>query len=395
VIDADVASRNFVVRALQLNRHIVLQVGSGKEGLISAWRDRPDLVVIEPSLPDLRGEDLAMKLRQDPRTRNLPLVALSADKTAARLKSCLEAGFNEYIVKSGEAIPALFEVMDRLLGVTAAIVKQGGWLMTFLSAKGGMGTSSLCANLAMNIATNQPEVGVAVVDIVLPLGSIAPTVGYTGEQNLVTVADLEPADSNAEFFRAQLIKMTDWRFHLLAGAPDPESANHLNVGRIRDIVAELKLAYDYVLLDLGRSLSKFSLPLLQEADLIALVIGTDMSAVTLTRSVLDYLRSKSVADSAFYPILNHVIGLEGLSKPEVEKFLGIEIKTVVPYVGSHFTLANHQHVPFSMKFPKDTAAMMLRETAQQMTEQARRLRSSKLTIMKSSPFFQKSEQEQG
>ena len=379
VIDADVASRNFVARALQLKHHTVLQVGSGKEGLIAAWRDRPDLIIIEPSLPDLKGEDLAIKLRQDPRTQNLPLVALSADKTATRLKSCLEAGFNEYIVKSGEAIPALLEVMDRLMGVTAAIVKQGGLLMVFLSAKGGMGTSSLCANLAMNIASNQPEVSMVVVDIVLPLGSIAPTVGYTGEQNLVTVADLEPAESNAEFFRTHLIQMSDWRFHLLAGAPDPESANHLNVGHLRDIVAELKLAYDYVILDLGRSLSKFSLPLLQEADLIVLVIGTDMSAVTLTKTVLDYLRSKGVANSAFYPILNRAIGLEGLSKPEVEKFLGIEINATMPYLGSHFAMANNQHQPFSLKFPKDTATIVLREIALQMTEQARRLRSSKET----------------
>ncbi len=45
IIDADVASRNFVARKLLEQNYEVLQVGSGKEGLISAWRDHPHLVV--------------------------------------------------------------------------------------------------------------------------------------------------------------------------------------------------------------------------------------------------------------------------------------------------------------------------------------------------------------
>lgn len=376
VIDADIASRNFVVRTLQQQEHHVLQVSSGKEGLIAAWRDHPDLIIIEPSLPDLRGEDLASRLRQDPRTQQLPLVALSSDKTATRLRSCLDAGFNEFIVKSGEAVPLLVEAINRLLMGNATKPRQGGFLIAFLSAKGGVGTSSLCANLAMNIAYNQPEVSVAVVDAVLPLGSIAPIVGYEGGQNLVTMADLDPTKSTAEFFRENLVKLADWRFHLLSGASDPESANHLQVGRIREIVDIIKQAYDYVILDLGRSLSKFNVPILQEADLVSLVIGTDIGSVTLTKTVLDYLHSKGVANSSIYAILNRAIGLEGVSKPDAEKILGLEIKTSIPYLGIQFATANNQHQPLSLKFPKETATIILREAAQQMTEMAHRLRSS-------------------
>jgi pilus assembly protein CpaE len=376
VVDADVASRNFVVRTLQQQQYNVLQVGSGKEGLIEAWRNLPDLIIIDPSLPDLGGEELAFKLRQDPRTNKLPLVALSADKTATRLRSCLDAGFNEFIVKSGEAVPVLIEALEQLLGVTSAKARQGGLLIAFLSAKGGVGTSSLCANLAMNIAHNQPELKVVVVDTVLPLGSIAPIVGYEGGQNLATVADLDPAKSTAEFFRENLMKLADWSFYLLASAPDPESANHLQAGRVREIVNELKLGYDYVILDLGRSLSKFNLSLLQEADLVVLVIGTDTGSVTLTKTVLDYLHSKGVANSYVYAIMNRAIGLEGVSKPDAEKILGLEIQAAIPYLGNHLATANDQHHPFSLKFPKETATIVLREIAQQMTEMARRLRSS-------------------
>ena len=374
VVDADVASRNFIARTLQKEPHEIIQAGSGKEGLIIAWRDRPDLIIIEPNLPDLKGEDLASRLRADPRTARTPLVALSSDSTTQRMKSCRDAGFNEFIRKSGEAVSTLIEVIDRLFG-SVPTRRQGGLLIVFLGGKGGMGTSSLCANLAMNVALNQPELRVAVADIVLPIGSIAPIVGYEGEQNLVTVADLDPGDSTSHFFRDRLTLMTEWRFYLLAGAPDPEVANHLQVGRIQEIIRELRHAYDFVLVDLGRSLSRFAMQVIHQADLVALVIGTDASSVALTKTVLEYLRAKGLPDSTLYPILNRAIGLEGLSKPDVEKELGIEIKTAIPYLGSHFAMANNQHTPFAVKFPKDTATVIFRECARQMVDTAKHQRS--------------------
>jgi pilus assembly protein CpaE len=375
IVDPDVASRNFIARNLTAQNYEVIEAGSGKEGLISAWRDRPDLIVIDPTIPDLRGEELASKLRQDARTASVPIVALSSDPSVMRIKSCLDAGYNEYITKSGQAVAILNETVNRLLGITAATAKQGGLLVVFASAKGGAGTSSLCANIAMNISQIQPEARVAVVDMVLPIGSIGPLVGYEGNQNIVTVSDIPPLEMSPDYFTKELTEMPVWQFHLLAGSPDPESSNHLNVARIWDIVAGVKSAFDYVLVDLGRSLSKISLPLIQHADLITLVVSTDMSSVNLTKTLLEYLKNKGVQESAIYTILNRAIGLEGVSKPDAEKMLGIPIKSAVPYLGGNFALANNQHQPYSLKFPKETAAFVLTEAAKEITAQARKLRA--------------------
>jgi pilus assembly protein CpaE len=375
IVDSDVTSQNFIARNLLEQKYEVLQASSGKEGLIFAWRDHPDLLIVDPILSDLKGEEMAVKLRQDTRTASIPMVALSSDPNVPRIKSCLDAGFNDYIVKSGQAIPALMDTVNRLLGFTSASAKEGGLLIVFLSAKGGTGTSSLCANIAMNIGSYQPEARVAVVDMVLPIGSIASIVGFQGEQNIVTISDLGPAELSEEFFRNQLTDLADWKFHLVAGSPDPESSNHLNVGRVGDIINALKANYDYVLVDLGRSLSKFILPLIQNADLIALIVATDMSTVTLTKTTWEYLKNKGVEASSVYTILNRAVGLEGLTKPEAEKVLGIQINTAMPYLGGNFALANNQHQPYSLKFPKDTAAIVFKETAREMTELAQRLRA--------------------
>src|SRR3989304_7135541 len=96
IVDADVASRNFVARNLLSQKYEVIQTDSGKEGLIHAWRDHPDLMVIDPTIADLSGEEVARKLRQDARTENMPIIALSSDPSMARVKSCLDAGINEY-----------------------------------------------------------------------------------------------------------------------------------------------------------------------------------------------------------------------------------------------------------------------------------------------------------
>ena len=123
--------------AISLNqKYEVIQAGSGKEGLIYAWRDRPDLAVIDPTITDITGEELARKLKQDPRTANMPLIALSGDPSAARVRSCLDAGFSDYIPKSGQAMSTLIETASRLLGVSGMAVKQGGFADGFPKRKG-------------------------------------------------------------------------------------------------------------------------------------------------------------------------------------------------------------------------------------------------------------------
>jgi MinD-like ATPase involved in chromosome partitioning or flagellar assembly/ActR/RegA family two-component response regulator len=366
VVDADVASRNFIARTLTEQKYEVIQAGSGREGLICAWRDHPDLAIIDPTLVDLKGEEIAQKLRQDPRTSAMPLIALSSDPGMVRIKSCLDAGFSEYITKSGQAVAILNETITRLFGISAAAVKEGGLLMVFLSAKGGTGTSSMCANLAMNISQNQPEARVVVVDMVLPIGSIAPIVGYVGPQNIVTITDMHPNETTPEFFRNGLPKLNIWGFTLLAGSPDPESSNQLKVGRIWDIVRALKEAYDYVLIDIGRSLSKITLPLIQHADIIALIISTDTSTISLTKTLWKYLKRKGVESSSVYAILNRAVGLEGLSKVDAEKMIEIPMNATMPYLSSNFSFANSHHQPFTLKFPRDTASIVFQDTAKEM-----------------------------
>ena len=377
ILDQNTASRNFLANTFLEKQFKVTVVASGKEALIIAWRDEPDLILFDPVLSDIKVEEFIQKLRNHSRTIQTPLVALSSDPSPGYKETCLNAGVYEYLVKSAQAIPALEATLIRLFGTekpTEVVSRDGeksGLLIVFISAKGGTGTSSLCANLAMNIKLAQPEARIVVADLVLPIGSIAPIAGYEGELNLATVADLPSGQTNAEYFHENLPWPELWQFQLLPGSPDPQHGNSLKGDRISEIVDILRPAYDFIILDIGRSLSRIGLPLIQKADLITLIVSPDQSTIKLTKTVLDYLQTQDMDDQNIFVILNRAVGLEGLTKVQAEQILGLTIKTAIPYMGSNFALANNLHQPITTKYPTDTASIILKETAENMVRLAR------------------------
>jgi len=383
IVDHNPASRVFLAKHLRNREFNVLEAPTGKDGLIASWRDQPDLILFDPTLPDVPGREFLQKLRGDSRTRATFLVALSSDPGPACRETCIMAGVNEYLVKSSGAILALDEILDRIYAAEEIhespppppVPEKNGSLIVFLSGKGGTGTSSLCANFAMNIQQAQPESHIIVADLVLPIGSIGQIVGNHGSLNLVTVANLPPEQTNAEYFRKNLPIPELWKFQLLAGSPDPQQGNTVRGERINQIVDVLLSAYDFIILDIGRSLSRISLPLIQKADLIVLVVSTDQSTIQLTKTVCEYLQTQGIDSQKIFAVLNRAVGLEGLTKTEAEAIMGLPIKTTMPYMGSNFTLANNLNQPITIKYPTDTASIILKGTAEDMVKLAKRFQA--------------------
>ncbi len=368
VIDGDAASRNYLTVMLRKSGYTVLSASLGREGLISAWKDQPDIIILDPVLPDMPGLDLVNRLRQDRRTSKVPCVALSSQQDAQDMNALLAAGCNEYMPKSSQALPRLLEFIPRLLRGESALPRKRGILAAFLSAKGGTGTSSMCANIAMCLGSEKIETRVAVMDLVLPIGSIAGIVGYDERLNLVTAAMQDPAQTTAAFFRDNLPRVPNWYFHLLAGSPDPESANQLAVNRLDGILNAILESYDYVLVDMGRALSRISLPIIQKADVVVLIVGTDLSTAILTKTVWEYLKNQGVDQRRLYPLQNRAVGLEGMTKTELEQMTGLQIRLTMPYMSGNFTIANNRHEPVVAKFPSDSSALTLKQAAIQIAE---------------------------
>jgi len=94
----DEPDQNKLIRLrLEARGHCVLLAGKAKEGLDLAVREKPDLVILDMILPDMHGLDAAIKLKQNPATRAIPIIALSAIGSPDFTKACLQEGIAAYV----------------------------------------------------------------------------------------------------------------------------------------------------------------------------------------------------------------------------------------------------------------------------------------------------------
>lgn len=77
----------------------VLQAGTGEEALAAAKRDRPQLVLMDLGLPDLSGLEVTRRLKADPETRAVIVVALTGRALETDQNECLAAGCTAYLSK--------------------------------------------------------------------------------------------------------------------------------------------------------------------------------------------------------------------------------------------------------------------------------------------------------
>jgi CheY-like chemotaxis protein len=91
-----------------LDEFEVLVAEDGEQGCAAALEHQPDLILMDLDLPVVDGWEATRRLKSDPRTREIPVIALSAHALAGAREKAIEAGCDEFDIK-----PVEFE---RLLG---------------------------------------------------------------------------------------------------------------------------------------------------------------------------------------------------------------------------------------------------------------------------------------
>ncbi|GFO61762.1 response regulator [Geomonas silvestris] len=95
--------------------YTVTGVRDGKSALEAIERDRPDVVVLDVMLPDTDGFDICRAIKENPATRSLPVIMLTAKKSSVDLERGKVAGADAYITKPFKSVKVL-EVIEGLLG---------------------------------------------------------------------------------------------------------------------------------------------------------------------------------------------------------------------------------------------------------------------------------------
>ena len=116
IVEDNEMNRDMLSRRLERRGFIVVLAVDGAEGVAMAKSERPDLVLMDMSLPVMNGWEATRAIRADAATAAIPVVALTAHSMPGDREKAMEAGCNDYDVKPVE-LPRLLQKMADL-GVT-------------------------------------------------------------------------------------------------------------------------------------------------------------------------------------------------------------------------------------------------------------------------------------
>lgn len=368
VIDQDHATLVWLRSKLSAEGYGVETASRGDMALQKIEHQVPDLVVMDPRLPDGNGLDLVQRLRSDPAYAALGIIILSTETDPQVIAQSLSLGADEYIIKRlGADIELLAKIRAWLMRPKQRdIVATRGRLYSFCSAKGGTGTTSLCINTAYALAKLEPRAKILVVDMVFPMGSVALSLAYESSNTIVKLSQEPPQTIDTKLIGKYISPILSWGFHVLIGANDPQEASMLDVNQIAPIFTLLRKMFDYVLVDLGRTLSRISLPIIERSSAIVVVVTPDISTVRASRLVLAFLETRNIDRHRIVLVNNRTVGRVWTTAEDIERELRLPLAVTVPYVVEYMTMAINEAVPFMRKFPEQAAGMVFTDLARRL-----------------------------
>lgn len=100
------------------DQFLLVSAQDGARGVEQARAEKPDLIIMDMSLPVLDGWSATQAIHADPETAHIPIIALSAHAMHAEKQRALEAGCSAYLTKPVDE-DLLFKTIGELIKVDA------------------------------------------------------------------------------------------------------------------------------------------------------------------------------------------------------------------------------------------------------------------------------------
>jgi CheY-like chemotaxis protein len=119
LVEDNEMNRDMLSRRLARRGYEIVVATDGSQGVAEATRHLPDLIIMDMSLPVLDGWESTRALKEQPATRSIPVLALTAHAMAGERERALEAGCNDYDTKPVDFTRLLGKIETLLSGSTA------------------------------------------------------------------------------------------------------------------------------------------------------------------------------------------------------------------------------------------------------------------------------------
>jgi pilus assembly protein CpaE len=326
---------------------------------------RPELILIGTGMPTVRALGIAAAVRELADTRAM-VTSVPEARMLARQEGVEEFLDPDVDLERVDALLTRSRAAVERVRQTVPVRESGrapGWITVVGSPKGGVGKTTVAANLAVGFALNEPGQRVVLVDLDLQFGDAATVLGL---QPLHTVADaLGKAASRDEFVLRGFLAEHASGIAVLCAPVGPATADHLDAARIGHLLHQLAADFDQVVVDTAPGLGEHALAAIDEANSLVMVGGLDMPSLRGLRSELDVLRELELLPASQSTVLNAVDARVGISVADAQRIIGGRVDVAVPRRRA-VQVATNYGIPVVTGAPRDPAARELRRLARRL-----------------------------
>ncbi len=338
---------------------------SYREASVLIARHQPEVALISSQLPD--GDALSWLEQESPLGRT-KLILMAPDPKPEDYRTAMRLGALDLL--SLPLNPGM--VLESLRRVAKGPGERQGRIITVFATKGGVGKTTIAANVAAELAGRRQRV--CVVDLDLEFGSLCAFFGALPEQ---TMADLVRRRGAFSLPLIQEMMVTDpiLGVPILASpltpdlAPTVDGEGKKEAGRnyVAEVLRMLRLGYDTVVVDTASRFSEATVAALEMANTVLLVTAPDVPALQSTAKGLTVLVDKL----GFQPdrlklVLNRANAAIGLTAQDISRFLDYPISYRLPSDGDSAVRACNTGVPIVRRRRNGPLARALAALAQEV-----------------------------
>jgi two-component system cell cycle response regulator DivK len=111
----DNPDNRLLVQVILESLYEVVEYETGPAALEGLPKERPDLILLDISLPEMDGTEVLRRIRADEQLKTLPVIALTAHAMAGDREKYLASGFNDYVTKPIVDENVLLDAIQKLL----------------------------------------------------------------------------------------------------------------------------------------------------------------------------------------------------------------------------------------------------------------------------------------
>lgn len=325
----------------------------------------PDVLVVDQ--PRVEEGELDQLERLGHLFPRLAFIVLSGDLSQDFLLRAMRAGVRE-VLPAAPGAAALAQAVDHVAEKLGSQGGSNGKVLAFISCKGGSGSTFLATNLAYALAANGTR-RVALIDMNLQFGDASLFVSDV--KPLATLSDVATQIHRLDpsFLASSMVAVTP-NYSILAAPSDPAHASDVKPEHIDAIVKLARRQYDFIVLDVGRSLDPVSIRALDNADTIYPVLQTTLPYIRDGKRLLTVFRNLDYGRDKVELIVNRHDKNSDIRMKDLEEAFDTDGLRTMP---NHYDAAAksvNQGVPITRLAPDSPLSAALQQMARDLTGEA-------------------------